>query len=494
MKSSSSLAAALFAIGSLAQSSPAENDITPEKVVGDITTEGLREVLATWDKIASENGGNRAFGLPGFDASMDYVLSRTAEFDKTMDTYTQSFIWPFEQTRKISVTGPDGEDVHVITVTYNPATPVPGGITARLIDTRVNNENGSMCVAGDWEGIDATGKLALVKRGVCAIADKLKLAREHGALGVLVYNQSPGTNYGSATLGADNRFDVIPMGMIPLEVGEAWKARLAGGEELEVNLLVDSIQEDRETWNIISETKEGDADNVIMLGAHLDSVQAGAGVNDDGSGSAALINIMASVQKYSGLKNKIRLAWWGAEEVGLAGSLYYTSNLEPAEADKVRYYFNYDMIGSPFPVYTVYDGEAIGTGRIRDYIAEYGKEPKLGAFGSSSDYVGFLQLGVPSSGIFTGAGAPTDPCYHLACDNIGNVNLEALTINTKVAARVAAEFALSLEGIPTRNATAATTSPNKKRTVNLLQGWDSLIASTATVKSCSHEHDHDNIY
>ncbi|KAJ2903315.1 hypothetical protein MKZ38_010066 [Zalerion maritima] len=487
MKNSFSLAAALFALQCLAGPR-----LSPDRVVKDIKTKGLRYDLENLNRIGQENDGNRAFGLPGFNASMDFILERTEKFCKDMDTSIQSFIYPFEQTRNISVAGPDGEDVYVITLIYNPATPVPAGITAPLIDTPVNDETGSGCLEEDWEGIDATGKLALVKRGLCAISDKLKLARAHGALGVLLYNQDPGTDYGSATLGAENRYDVLPVGVIPLEVGTEWKERLAAGEVLEVNLLVDSILEDRETWNIISETKEGDPDNVIMLGAHLDSVQAGPGVNDDGSGTAALLEIMSSFRKYRGFKNKVRFAWWGAEEVGLAGSLFYTNNLTSEEADKIRYYFNYDMIGSPAPVYVVYDGEEIGTTKLLDYIAAYGKNSTLGSFGSSSDYVGFLQLGIPSSGIFTGAGAPEDPCYHLACDDIDNIDWEAITINAKAAARVAADFALSLEGIPRRNATEASTTPNRKRDLAVAE-WGSLLATSAAGKPCSHEHEHDTM-
>jgi aminopeptidase Y len=173
---------------------------------------------------------------------------------------------------------------------------------------------GSGCFEDQWTGIDATGKIALVKRGICAIADKLKLAKAHGALAVILYNQTPGTSISSATLSASNLGLLVPVGVVTLETGTAWKARLAAGETLRVNLLVDSVFETRETWNIISETKEGDPNNVVMLGAHLDSVQAGAGINDDGSGSTALLEIMGSFKKYKGFKNKVRFAWWGAEE------------------------------------------------------------------------------------------------------------------------------------------------------------------------------------
>lgn len=297
-----------------------------------------------------------------------------------MDTTVQPFNHTFEQTRNISVTGPAGEDIYVITLLYNTATPLPGGISAPLIDTPVDDTRGSGCFEDQWAGIDATGKLALVKRGVCAIADKLKLAKAAGALGVILYNQSPGTSIGSATLSAANIGLLVPVGVITLEDGTAWKARLAAGEELVVNLTVDSIFEQRESWNVISETRLGDPNSVVVLGAHLDSVQAGPGVNDDGSGTTALLEIMGSVKKYTGLKNKIRFIWWGAEENGLIGSLYYTSQLSEAEADKIKYYFNYDMIGSPFPTYAIYQAENSGPGaqELLDYLSAQGKPANFG--------------------------------------------------------------------------------------------------------------------
>lgn len=341
----------------------------------------LQRNLWNLNKIARDNGGNRAFGTPGYKASVDFILERAQKrFAKEMDTYVQSFTHTFEQTREIWVKGPAGEDVYVITLLYNAATPVPGGITAPLIDTPVDDARGSACFEDQWTGIDATGKIALVKRGTCAISEKLKLAKAHGALAVILYNQNPGTAYGSATLSAENIGLLVPTGIIPLEIGTAWKARLAAGEKLTASILVDSVFEERESWNVISETKKGSPDSVIMLGAHLDSVQAGPGINDDGSGSTALLEIMGSIKKYKGFPNKVRFAWWGAEENGLVGSLYYTSKLSEAEADSIKYYFNYDMIGSIAPYYHVYkaDNSGVGAEDLVSYLGGQGKPAEYG--------------------------------------------------------------------------------------------------------------------
>jgi aminopeptidase Y len=238
----------------------------------------LQNVLWNLNHIADENGGNRAFGTSGYNASMDFILERMQRrFGNEFDTWVQPFFHPFETTHSISVTGPDDEDVYVITLQYNTATPLPDGISAPLIDTPVDDERGSACFEDQWDGINASGKIALVKRGVCAIADKLKLAKSHGALAVILYNNVPGDTIGSATLSASNLGLLVPVGVITLEDGSDWKDRLEDGEDLSVTLIVDSENELRKSWNVIAETRQGDPNNVILLGAHLDSVQAGAG-------------------------------------------------------------------------------------------------------------------------------------------------------------------------------------------------------------------------
>ncbi|CAI4219100.1 unnamed protein product [Parascedosporium putredinis] len=420
----------------------------------EITTSSLKQTLTDLDGIAQRNDGNRAFGLPGYKASVDYIREQVEDGLKdSFDTWIQPFNHTFEQTRRIRVTGPNGGTVYALSVMYNPPTPEEG-IKALMIDTPSTTKLvSSMCTEADWEGIDATGKIPLIKRGICALSEKLILARAHGAVAVIIYNQEPGDTYQSATLGSENRDKVLPMAIIRLEIANYWKESLQGPGN--PNLY----------------TKEGDPDNVIFLGAHLDSVQEGPGINDDGSGTAGILEIARSFAKHPGIKNKVRFGWWGAEESGLVGSLYYTSQLSSEEADKIRYYFNYDMIGSPNPAYVVYDGEEIGSQKLFDYLKAAEKPVEFGGFGSSSDYVGFLDL---------------------ACDHIGNIHWDALTLNTKAAGRVAAEFAASLEGIPSRN--VSTTPARSKRGDMALLKWETALAQVQAVRPCAHQHDHDNLY
>ncbi|KAI1024660.1 hypothetical protein LB503_007482 [Fusarium chuoi] len=428
----------------------AYKQLTPQRVADDIKAEYLDKTLQALYKIALDNSNNRAFGLPGYKAALDFVLARLGggnHFDITV----QPFNHLFSQTRKIVLTGPDGEHVDAVSLQYNHATPLPGGVAAPLALVPIDDIRGSGCFGDQWKGIGVQGKIALIKRGKCQFADKLKLAKDNGASAAVVFNDNPNQTAGSGSLGAENFGKLAPVTVVTYDKGNSWAERLKGGENLEVNLTIDVLTEKRETWLIIADTKAGDSNSVVMLGAHLDSIQEGPGVNDNGSGVAALLSIAESVKKYKNIKNKLRLAFWGAEESGMIGSTYYDSNLSKDESSKIRFYYNYDIIASPQPYYIVYadsDAHKSGAKYFYEFLTSKGYPAEYMRFGASFDYVGFLELGIPSSGIFTGAGAPQDACYHTPCDDIKNINQEAFLVNAKAAGYAAASLALSVDEVP----------------------------------------------
>ncbi|HVK26418.1 MAG TPA: M28 family metallopeptidase [Actinokineospora sp.] len=236
-------------------------------------------------------------------------------------------------------------------------------------------------------------------------------------------------------------------------------------------MKVDFLEETRTAWNVFAESDEGNPNNIVMAGAHLDSVQDGPGINDNGSGSAAILEVAEQMAKVK-TNSKVRFAWWGAEEEGLLGSEHYIATLPQAEQDKIALYLNFDMVGSPNYFFGIYDGDNSGgtappgfippgSAQIEDvfekFYADRGLPKDDTEFSGRSDYGPFIAVGIPAGGLFTGAegvktaeqasryggtaGAAYDPCYHQPCDGIGNINQVALDVNADAIATAVITFA-----------------------------------------------------
>ncbi|MXM62376.1 M20/M25/M40 family metallo-hydrolase [Streptomyces sp. HUCO-GS316] len=208
----------------------------------------------------------------------------------------------------------------------------------------------------------------------------------------------------------------------------------------------------RTGYNLIADWPGGDTNQVIMAGSHLDGVSAGPGINDNGSGSAAVLETALAVSRagYHPAKH-LRFAWWGAEELGMVGSRYYVRNLSPANRAKIKGYLNFDMIGSPNPGYFVYDDDPAIEKTFKDYFTGLGiaTEPETEGDGRS-DHASFKNMGIPVGGLFSGAdyiktaaqaakwggtaGRAFDRCYHSSCDTTSNINDMALDRNGDAAA------------------------------------------------------------
>ncbi|MFG2336953.1 M28 family metallopeptidase [Streptomyces yangpuensis] len=205
-------------------------------------------------------------------------------------------------------------------------------------------------------------------------------------------------------------------------------------------------------YNLIADWPGGDPNSVLMAGAHLDSVSSGAGINDNGSGSAAVLETALAVSR-AGLQptKHLRFGWWGAEELGLIGSKYYVNNLPTAERAKFAGYLNFDMIGSPNPGYFVYDDDPTIEQTFKNYFSGIGVPTEIETEGDGrSDHASFKNVGIPVGGLFTGAsntktsaqaqkwggtaGQSFDRCYHSSCDNTANISDTALDRNTDAAA------------------------------------------------------------
>ncbi|MFD9885034.1 M28 family metallopeptidase [Streptomyces alboflavus] len=205
-------------------------------------------------------------------------------------------------------------------------------------------------------------------------------------------------------------------------------------------------------YNLIADWPGGDANQIVMAGSHLDSVSRGAGINDNASGSAAVLETALAVsrEQYKPTKH-LRFAWWGAEELGLIGSSNYVRGLPSAERTKIKSYLNFDMIGSPNPGYFVYDDDPTIERTFKAYYSglNVSTEPDREGDGRS-DHAPFKNAGVPVGGIFSGAstakssaqaqkwggtaGQAFDRCYHASCDTTANINNTAIDRNSDAVA------------------------------------------------------------
>lgn len=206
-------------------------------------------------------------------------------------------------------------------------------------------------------------------------------------------------------------------------------------------------------WNLIADWPGGDPQDVLMLGGHLDSVGAGPGINDNGTGSAGILEVALTVAgSQFQPKKHLRFGWWGAEELGLVGSTFYVNSLPAAEKSKIKAYLNFDMTGSPNPGYFVYSASGQPTGSLdlqrvlEAHFTTIGVPTELTSVGGRSDHAAFARAGIPIGGLFTGAevaktaaqaqkwggtaGQAFDRCYHQACDTTANVHVTALDRNT----------------------------------------------------------------
>jgi Zn-dependent M28 family amino/carboxypeptidase len=279
-----------------------------------------------------------------------------------------------------------------------------------------------------------------------------------GASAVIMFNEGqPGrTDAFDGTLGAPVGIPVI---FATFAIGEQFHNLIGSNPPVTARIEVFAFSEERTTVNVFGETRFGSKNHVVVVGAHLDSVLAGPGINDNGSGTAVILDI---AQKHRTLfpRNKLRFAFWGAEESGLIGSTFYVDNLTPEERAQIMLNLNFDMMGSPNFVRFVYDGDGSidptdpdlagppGSDKIEEVFERFfefrGLQTEPTAFDGRSDYGPFIAEGIdiPAGGLFSGAevlktpeqaaiyggtaGVAYDPCYHDFCDTVGNVSEEGL--------------------------------------------------------------------
>jgi Zn-dependent M28 family amino/carboxypeptidase len=449
---------------------------TQSKLQECVTVEGVREHQAAFQSIADANNGIRTSGTPGYDASVDYVVERmlASGYDVTIQPFQfNAFIQLGPST--LEQTAPDAvtyvEDTDYTLMSQTDAGNVTGFVTAVDLDFGLGNSSTSGCEASDFGGFPA-GDIALIQRGACAFQLKAENAADAGAVGAIIFNQGntpDRTGLINGTLSSDYSGG-IPVFFATYNLGVEWD----GTPGLELHMIADVFRGEATSSNVLAETRSGRNDNVIVVGAHLDSVNEGPGIQDNGSGSAAILEVAEQMAKVKP-RNKVRFAWWGAEESGLIGSTFYVDNLPQDKQEDIALYLNFDMIGSPNFVRFIYDGDGSDFGLngppgsefieyfFEDFYADNGLDYDPTAFSGRSDYQAFINVGIPAGGLFTGAegiktdeqaaiyggtaGEQYDPCYHLACDTFDNISLEVLDQNSDAVAAATLQYAMNTKEI-----------------------------------------------
>jgi len=443
----------------------------PAGDMSDITIgeDTFRHLQALQD-IAAASSGNRAAGAIGYDRSAQYVAERLKEAGYAVRF--EEFEFPFfeEKSPPVLLTSkPDGSrepapSDGVRTLANSGSSEVEARLNVVNLQLGAGSPGASAsgCEEKDFDSFER-GAVALVRRGTCQFQVKVDNAIAAGAAGVIIMNE--GTNGRTdAFSGVLSKGAAVPVVGVSYEFGRSLAALAAGMAT--VRLAVNAVRGKRMTRNVVADTGSDSKGPLIVVGAHLDSVPEGPGINDNGSGSAAVLAAalgmsqeLAQELAHEPTRGRMRFAFWGAEERGLIGSRHHVASLSEEERHQIAVYINLDMVGSPNFARFVHSSGATQEGLAaimrNELIADFRThdlsfEERTGG-GSGSDDTAFSQKGIPTVGLYTGAGRrkpeneaqlfggsaghPYDPCYHRACDTVANINRDVLKQNTRALVR-----------------------------------------------------------
>ncbi|SCV04257.1 LAMI_0H14664g1_1 [Lachancea mirantina] len=444
-----------------------KHPVDPIKFQDDVQLDELNSTA--WDLFDVAGTSNssyghptRVIGSPGHWNTLKYIYKQFDELRDYYDVYSQTFKALSGEVLSYNLSFQNGSQVPTAEA-FSLSPPVEP-FTGPLVE--IPNLG---CSERDFEAVTVPkNAIALIERGECPFGKKSKLAGKFGFKAVVVFDNDPHSEKGvTGTLSKPTKHTVSTIG-VSYTVGQRLIADILLhkliNKPFQLEFYMDSYVKEIKTQNIIADTKHGDPENIVALGAHTDSVAAGPGINDDGSGTISLLTVAKHLSKYK-INNKVRFAFWSAEEEGLLGSTYYVEQLSPEENSKIRLFMDYDMMASPNYQYQVYDANnkvnPNGSEELKNLYIDYYKSHNLSytmiPFDGRSDYVAFIENGIPGGGIATGAeglntdnGKVLDHCYHERCDDVSNIAWDAFLVNTKLIAYSVATFAHSLEDFPAR--------------------------------------------
>lgn len=446
-------------------------EVESEKLQEKINIDDLNATALDIWKIANASTKHyghptRVIGSPGHWKTIRYILKQFDDMRDYYDVSVQAFNALAGKINSFNLSDAKTGETFPDTTAFSLSPPVKPFV-GELI--QIPNLG---CDASDFEAVTPEPpfekqkkKIALIERGKCAFGNKTELAGKFGYNAVVIFDNDPKAEGGlHGTLNSISDHSVSTIG-VTHATGKKLIERILLNKHYSLEFSMDSYVKRIKTKNVIADTKHGDEDNIVALGAHSDSVEEGPGLNDDGSGTISLLNVAKQLTHFK-INNKVRFAWWSAEEEGLLGSTYYAYNLTKEENLKIRVFMDYDMMASPNYEYEIYDAndkeDPKGSEELKNLYIDYYNSKNLSytlvPFDGRSDYVGFIENGIPAGGIATGAekknvnnGKVLDKCYHSLCDDLDNLAWDAFLVNTQLIAHSVATYADSFEGFPERD-------------------------------------------
>jgi Zn-dependent M28 family amino/carboxypeptidase len=488
------VAVAASLAGTASAAPPTNTQALQDAVKAGDGNSGIRKHLRQLQVIADQNGGTRSTGTSGHEASVAYVkqqLEATGYYNVSTQPFTARVFNELaaptlSATPAASPAWAVDQDFEYMDFSGSGSVSnAPIAVIDFAEPTTTASTSSAGCEASDFPAGGLAGKVAVIQRGTCDFGLKAQNAEDAGAAAVIIFNEG--------TIGADDRqglingtlgsFDVtVPTLGATYAVGRYLVDHPAATVSLSTLTRTDVLP----TRNLIAETKTGRTDRTVIVGAHMDSVPEGPGINDDGSGTSTDLEVALQMAKL-GIKpvNQVRFIWFSGEEQGLLGSTFYADQLTKKQISNTSVMLDFDMLASPNYAKLIYDGDGSafgtagpnGSGAIEQvfdrFFAARGSYTEKIPFDGRSDYDEFTVVGIPAGGIFTGAevhktpfqqtkwggvvaaglAGQFDPCYHLACDSYGinghpdNINDEALSEMSDAVAHSVLTFAQTTSAV-----------------------------------------------
>lgn len=392
-----------------------------EQVVTKLETKILQslDADAMYNHIKLLSKTPRVAGTQQEDAAVDYIKQQFDSYGYKSDV--QAFT--FNDYTAPHTIGLEVEDYSIKLDPQALEYSVSGKVSGEVIYAGLGQKK-------DLKKMDLTGKIVLLQRGVISFKEKMLNVAAKGAVGVIFFNNEPGTIMGSL---GEPHGAFVPSVLVTQLEGETMVSHFKNNPGSIASLQIEGAKSEKNTSHNVIATKkpnlankEPETHDIVVIGAHHDSVAGAPGANDDASGTAMTLEL-ARVLKTVPTDTEIRFITFGAEELGLIGSNHYVEQLSKEEINRIVANFNLDMVGSKdageLILQTVDNKPNLVTELAQEASTELNGKPTPYNQGDSSDHVPFAKAGIPAALFIHN---PAEPWYHKPEDSIDKISKEKL--------------------------------------------------------------------